>query len=95
MGTGYSKEISLNEINVKTDVSDKNWSMVNKGLESVSFWLMCCVSVVGSSPIKGPSCFLEQETVPLLLSCGCFKERIPAWFHNQTKLNWRPYWRLN
>ena len=37
MGTGYSKEISLNEINVKTDVSDKNCSMVNKGLESVSF----------------------------------------------------------
>jgi len=24
MGTGYSKEISLNKINVKTDVSDKN-----------------------------------------------------------------------
>ena len=28
------------------------------------------VEVVGSSPIKGPRCFLEQETVPLLLSTG-------------------------
>ena len=25
------------------------------------------VEVVGSSPIKGPRCFLEQETLPLLL----------------------------
>jgi len=25
---------------------------------------------VGSSPIKGPRCFLEQETLPLLLSTG-------------------------
>ena len=33
------------------------------------------VSDVGS---KGPSCFLEQETLPLLLSTGWFQERIPA-----------------
>jgi len=25
------------------------------------------VEVVGSSPIKGPHCFLEQETLPLLV----------------------------
>ena len=31
--------------------------------------------VVGSSPIKGPRCFLEQETLPLLLSTGWFQER--------------------
>ena len=36
------------------------------------------VEVVGSSPIKGPRCFLEQETVPLLLSTGWFQERIRA-----------------
>ena len=36
------------------------------------------VEVVGSSPIKGPRCFLEQETLPLLLSTGRFKERIRA-----------------
>ena len=36
------------------------------------------VEVVGSSPIKGPRCFLEQETLPLLLSTGWFQERIRA-----------------
>ena len=36
------------------------------------------LDVVGSSPIKGPRCFLEQETLPLLLSTGCFQERIQA-----------------
>ena len=34
------------------------------------------VEVVGSSPIKGPHCFLEQNTLPLLLSTGWFQERI-------------------
>ena len=34
------------------------------------------VEVVGSSPIKG--CFIEQETLPLLLSTGWFQERIRA-----------------
>ena len=34
------------------------------------------VEVVGSSPIKGPCCFLEQETLPLLLSTGRFQGRI-------------------
>ena len=34
--------------------------------------------VVGSSPIKGTCCFLEQETLPLLLSTGWFQERIRA-----------------
>ena len=36
------------------------------------------VEVVGSSPIKGPRCFLEQETLPLLLSTGWFQEQIRA-----------------
>ena len=30
----------------------------------------------GSSPIKGPCCLLEQETLHLLLSTGLFQERI-------------------
>ena len=34
--------------------------------------------VVGSRPIKGPCCFLEQETLPLLLSNGWFQEWIRA-----------------
>ena len=34
------------------------------------------VEVVGSSPIKGPRCFLQQETLPLLLSTGWFQEQI-------------------
>jgi len=36
------------------------------------------VEVVGSSPIKSPCCFLEQETLPLLLSTGWLQERIRA-----------------
>jgi len=43
---------------------------------------------------KGPRCFLEQETLPLLLSTGWFQERIRAWFHNRTKINWGHYGRL-
>ena len=45
------------------------------------------VEVMGSRPIKGPRCFLEQETLPLLLSTGWFQERIQARIHNQTKIN--------
>ena len=36
------------------------------------------VKVMGSSSIKGPRRFLEQETLPLLLSTGWFQERIRA-----------------
>ena len=43
---------------------------------------------------KVPYCLLEQETLPLLLSTGWFQERIRAWFHNRTKINWGPYERL-
>jgi len=52
------------------------------------------VEVLGLSPIKGPRCFLEQETLPLLLSTGWFQEGIRVWFHNQTKINGGPYGRL-
>ena len=44
--------------------------------------LVACLTrnmeVMGSNPIKGPRCFLEQETLPLLLSTGWFQERIQA-----------------
>jgi len=36
-------------------------------------------SYSSSSPIKGPRCFLEQETLLSLLSTGWFQERIRAW----------------
>ena len=49
------------------------------------------VEVLGSSPIKGPRCFLGQEPLPLLLSTGWFEERIRAWFHNRAKMKWGPY----
>jgi len=45
--------------------------------------------------IKGPRCFLEQETLLLLLSTGWFQERIGAWFQNRIKTNWGPYGRLS
>ena len=40
--------------------------------------LTCILSVVGSKPIKGFCCFLEQETLPSLLSTGWFQELISA-----------------
>ena len=36
------------------------------------------VEIVGSSPIKGTRCFIEQETSPLLLSTGWFQEQTRA-----------------
>jgi len=36
------------------------------------------VEGVDSRPIKGPRCFLEQETLPLLLRTGWFQEQIRA-----------------
>ena len=38
--------------------------------------------------------FLEQDTLPLLHSTGWSQERILAWFHNRTKMNWGPCERL-
>ena len=45
------------------------------------------VKVVDSSPIKGPRCVIEQETLPLLLSTGWFQERIRTLYHNRTKIS--------
>ena len=36
------------------------------------------MEVVSSSPIKGPRCFLEQNTLTLLFSTGWFQEQIRA-----------------
>ena len=52
------------------------------------------VEIVGSSPITGPCCFIEQYILPFLLSPVWIQERILAWYHNRTKLNWGPYGRL-
>ena len=51
---------------------------IRGGVEQWGARLTPNVEVVGSSPIKAPRCFLEQETLPLLLSTGWFKERIRA-----------------
>ena len=56
-------------------------SIVNQLRGGVAQWvarLTRNVEVVGSSLIKGPRCFIEQETLPLLLSTGWFQERIQA-----------------
>ena len=47
-----------------------------------------------ASDSVGVRCFLEQETLPVLLSTGWVQEWIRAWFHNRTTINWGPYWRL-
>ena len=51
-------------------------------------------SVVSSNHINGSPCFLEHETLPLLLSTGWFQELIQVWFHNETKISWGPYNKL-
>jgi len=38
--------------------------------------------IVGSSSIKRPRCFIEQDTIPLLLSTGWSQEQIRTWYHN-------------
>ena len=48
-------------------------------------WLVMWRSWV-RTPIKGPRCFLEQETLPFLHSTGWFQERIRAWYHNRTQM---------
>ena len=70
------------------EVKFKTSSLSSRG--GVAQWvarLTHNVEVVGSSPIKGPRCFLEQETLPLLLSTGWIQESIRALFHNRTKIN--------
>ena len=64
-------------------ISDKMMcSLLNvHNKDGVAQWvahLTSNVEVVGLIPIKGPRCFLEQETLPLLLSTGWFQERIRA-----------------
>ena len=44
------------------------------------------VEVVDSSHIKGP-----VVSLPLLPSTVWFQERIRAWIHNRTKINWGLY----
>ena len=52
-----------------------------------------CMSVVSSSPSKGSGCFLEQETIPSLLSIGNrngFESDLheqKELVHNQTKVH--------
>ena len=41
-------------------------------------YVVFLLTVVGSSPIKGPRCLLQQERLPLLVSTGWFQERIRA-----------------
>ena len=65
---------------------------------SSSLWvtrLACNVSVMGLSRIKGPCCFLEQATLPLLLSTGWFKERIRARFHKSKYNKLRALWKID
>ena len=38
--------------------------------------LLTICRVLNSKPIRGSSCFLEQETIPFLLSTGWFQESI-------------------
>ena len=41
-------------------------------------WVARLTRNVEAMGIKGPRCFIKQETLPLLLSTGWFQERITA-----------------
>ena len=63
----------------------KRWTFKTTGIQCVSQFPVSVqiggyLSVVSLSPIKGPLCFLEQETLLSLLSTGWFQEWIRAWF---------------
>ena len=55
-------------------VDERSISRLHVLRGSVAQWIARLtrnVEVDGSSPIKGPRCFLEHETLPLLFSTGC------------------------
>ena len=63
---------------------------------SVAQWVACVIhkwSVISLNPIKGFRCFLEEATLPSLLSTGWFQEQIWVWFHNLAKINRGSYGR--
>ena len=51
----------------------------------------CWYKWINYFAFKGTRCFSEQDTLPVLLSTGWFQDRIRAWMHNRTKINWVPY----
>ena len=60
-----------------------DFCLICTGLLSDMYWISVwyvLVLVVHLRPVKGSRCFLEQETLPLLLITGWFQERIRTWF---------------
>ena len=80
----FSKQV---DDEVRTAPQKSNPKKKCDDLLNVSLRLTRNVKDVGSSPIKGPRCFLEQDTLPLLLSTGWFQEQIRAGYYNRTKIN--------
>ena len=67
---------------------------LNSGLH---VWLVMWRSW-SSSPIKAPPppvVSLSKKLYPYCSSTGWFQERIRAWIHNRTKINWGSYGRLD
>ena len=52
-------------------------------------------SVLSSNPIKGSHCFIEQESLPSLLSTGWFHEQIRAYLIIKLKINQGLYGTFN
>ena len=59
--------LRINETNMLRDMQN-----LTGGLAQWVERLTPNVEVVGSSPVKGPRCFRQQETLPQLLSTGWF-----------------------
>ena len=60
-----------------------DFCLICTGLLSDMYWISVwyvLVLIVHLRPVKGSRCFLEQETLPLLLITGWFQERIRTWF---------------
>ena len=49
----------------------------------------------GFEPLQRIPLFTCRETLPSLLSTGLFKELIVEWFHNRTKNESRPLWKID
>ena len=72
------KKVGIETCHVYELFQNSEFTVLRGGVAQQVARLTRNVKVMGSRPIKGPHCFLEQETLPLLLSTGCFQEWIQA-----------------
>ena len=77
----------------KADIFKWIWLAVSNEQNSGVFdsWFVSCGF---NPPSKAPVISVKMKLELSLLSTDWFQGQIQAWFHNQTKIDWRPYGRL-